>query len=134
MDVAFYERLDGHAGNTSLIRLRLLSELTGCEILGKAEFMNPSRGELHQELRQRILNLSGVAEWQNAGIHEDAFCVERTMLMHIQGHGHCDIRLSKGDQKQFLRKAKHVRTAGRRKQDTSRSLWTMNRIWSQQRI
>jgi len=73
MDVAFYERLDGHAGNTSLIRLRLLSELTSCEILGKAEFMNPSRGELHQELRQRILNLSGVAEWQNAGIHEDAF-------------------------------------------------------------
>ena len=28
-------------GNTPLIRLRLLSDLTGCEILGKAEFMNP---------------------------------------------------------------------------------------------
>ena len=28
-------------GNTPLIRLRSLSELTGCEILGKAEFMNP---------------------------------------------------------------------------------------------
>jgi len=28
-------------GNTPLIRLRALSELTGCEILGKAEFMNP---------------------------------------------------------------------------------------------
>jgi len=25
-----------------LIRLRRLSELTGCEILGKAEFMNPA--------------------------------------------------------------------------------------------
>lgn len=32
-----------------------------------------SRGELNQELRQRILNLSGVAERQDAGIHEDAF-------------------------------------------------------------
>ncbi len=28
-------------GNTPLLRLRRLSELTGCEILGKAEFMNP---------------------------------------------------------------------------------------------
>ena len=28
-------------GNTPLIRLRHLSEETGCEILGKAEFMNP---------------------------------------------------------------------------------------------
>lgn len=51
-------------GNTPLIRLRLASELTGCDILGKAEFMNPggsvkdraalyivldaeARGELH---------------------------------------------------------------------------------------
>jgi cysteine synthase A len=28
-------------GNTLLIRLRRLSELTGCELLGKAEFLNP---------------------------------------------------------------------------------------------
>src|ERR1700724_240505 len=28
-------------GNTPLIRLRRLSEESGCEILGKAEFMNP---------------------------------------------------------------------------------------------
>ena len=28
-------------GNTPLIRINYLSELTGCEILGKAEFMNP---------------------------------------------------------------------------------------------
>ncbi|MDP8985326.1 MAG: cysteine synthase A [Pseudomonadota bacterium] len=31
----------GAIGNTPLIRLRALSEETGCEILGKAEFMNP---------------------------------------------------------------------------------------------
>ncbi len=30
-------------GNTPLIRLKALSELTGCEILGKAEFMNPGQ-------------------------------------------------------------------------------------------
>lgn len=33
--------MDHHVGNTPLIRLNKLSELTGCEILGKAEFMNP---------------------------------------------------------------------------------------------
>jgi cysteine synthase A len=31
----------GAVGQTPLIRLRALSELTGCTILGKAEFMNP---------------------------------------------------------------------------------------------
>ncbi len=31
----------GAVGNTPLIRLRRLSEETGCDILGKAEFMNP---------------------------------------------------------------------------------------------
>lgn len=30
-------------GNTPLIRLKKASELTGCEILGKAEFMNPGQ-------------------------------------------------------------------------------------------
>src|ERR1044072_6655408 len=38
---ARYSGIDGYVGNTPLIRLRRLSELTGCEILGKAEFMNP---------------------------------------------------------------------------------------------
>ena len=29
-------------GNTPLIRLKRVSEATGCTILGKAEFMNPA--------------------------------------------------------------------------------------------
>lgn len=65
-----------------------------------------SREELHQELRQRILSLPGVTERQNAGIHEDAFFVGRTMFMHIHGHGHCDIRLAKEDQGQILAEGK----------------------------
>lgn len=36
-----FKALDQVVGNTPLIRLRRLSEFTGCEILGKAEFMNP---------------------------------------------------------------------------------------------
>src|SRR5258706_7755441 len=41
MSSARYAGVDGHIGRTPLLRLRGLSELTGCEILGKAEFMNP---------------------------------------------------------------------------------------------
>jgi len=36
-----YHGIAAHVGKTPLLRLRRLSELTGCEILGKAEFMNP---------------------------------------------------------------------------------------------
>lgn len=36
-----FQGMEYFIGNTPLIRLRRLSELTGCEILGKAEFMNP---------------------------------------------------------------------------------------------
>ncbi len=35
------QRLVQCVGNTPLIRLNHLSDATGCEILGKAEFMNP---------------------------------------------------------------------------------------------
>src|SRR6187200_1467616 len=38
---ATYSGIDGYVGRTPRLRLRRLSELTGCEILGKAEFMNP---------------------------------------------------------------------------------------------
>ena len=41
MGATKYHGVDKHVGRTPLIRLRRLSELTGCEILGKAEFMNP---------------------------------------------------------------------------------------------
>ncbi|MDF0665210.1 MAG: cysteine synthase A [Nitrospira sp.] len=41
MNTSQYYGVDHHVGNTPLIRLRHLSELTSCEILGKAEFMNP---------------------------------------------------------------------------------------------
>lgn len=62
--------------------------------------------EIHEELRQWILALPGVTERQNAGIHEDAFLVERTMFMHIHGHGHCDIRLAMADQARVLAEGK----------------------------
>lgn len=41
MSKPIYHGVDHHVGYTPLIRLNKLSDLTGCEILGKAEFMNP---------------------------------------------------------------------------------------------
>jgi len=72
----------------------------------KAFSFRKSATALNQELRQRILNLSGVTERPNAGIHEDAFFVGRTMFVHIHGSGHCDIRLSKADQERVLAEGK----------------------------
>src|SRR5579864_5155255 len=43
MSAGKYFGIDKYVGNTPLIRLRRASELTGCEILGKAEFMNPGQ-------------------------------------------------------------------------------------------
>jgi hypothetical protein len=62
--------------------------------------------DIYQRLRQQILNLPGVTEKQNAGIHEDAFFVGQTMFMHIHGRGHCDIRLSKLEQVRALGEGK----------------------------
>ena len=36
-----YHGIDHYVGHTPLIRLRRLSDMTGCEILAKAEFLNP---------------------------------------------------------------------------------------------
>ena len=41
MSASRYGGVESHIGGTPLIRLRRLSELTGSELLGKAEFMNP---------------------------------------------------------------------------------------------
>src|SRR6202051_1964603 len=42
-------------GNTPLIRLRRVSEESGCEILGKAEFMNPG-GSVKDRAALAIVN------------------------------------------------------------------------------
>ena len=41
--MTIHSMLAAAIGNTPLIRLRAASEATGCEILGKAEFMNPGQ-------------------------------------------------------------------------------------------
>lgn len=46
--------LEKHVGNTPLIYLKSLSEATGCNIYGKAEFMNPSGSVKDRAAKQMV--------------------------------------------------------------------------------
>jgi len=55
-------------GNTPLIKLRRASELTGCTILGKAEFMNPGQSVKDRAGRQMILEAEKRGELRTGGL------------------------------------------------------------------
>lgn len=55
-------------GNTPLIRLQTLSEETGCEIYGKAEFMNPGQSVKDRPARQMILAAEERGELRPGGL------------------------------------------------------------------
>ena len=55
-------------GNTPLIRLRRASEETGCEILGKAEFMNPGQSVKDRPARHMILEAETRGELEPGGL------------------------------------------------------------------
>ncbi|MBO6755405.1 MAG: cysteine synthase A [Roseibium sp.] len=55
-------------GNTPLIRLNALSEETGCEILGKAEFMNPGQSVKDRAGRQMILEAEARGDLRPGGL------------------------------------------------------------------
>ncbi|WP_395175965.1 cysteine synthase A [Roseibium alexandrii] len=55
-------------GNTPLIRLKGLSEETGCEIFGKAEFMNPGQSVKDRPARQMILEAEARGDLKPGGV------------------------------------------------------------------
>ena len=57
-------------GDTPLIRLREASEITGCNILGKAEFMNPG-GSIKDRAAKYII-LDAERRGDEVGRHDDA--------------------------------------------------------------
>ena len=90
MSRAHYQGVDGHVGNTPLIRLSRLSKLTGCEILGKAEFMNPggsvkdraAYGIITDAEKQRLLQPGGTIIEGTAGNTG----IGLTMIGHARGY------------------------------------------------
>src|SRR6201991_1186401 len=59
-------------GNTPLIKLNRASELTGCTILGKAEFMNPGQSVKDRPGRQIILEAEKRGEIRPGGLVVEA--------------------------------------------------------------
>jgi cysteine synthase A len=59
-------------GNTPLIKLRHASELTGCTILGKAEFMNPGQSVKDRAGKQMILEAEKRGELEPGGLVVEA--------------------------------------------------------------
>ncbi len=59
-------------GNTPLIKLKRASELTGCTILGKAEFMNPGQSVKDRAGKQMILEAEQRGELQPGGLVVEA--------------------------------------------------------------
>src|SRR5436190_16867210 len=59
-------------GNTPLIKLRHASALTGCTILGKAEFMNPGQSVKDRTARQIILEAEKRGELKPGGLVVEA--------------------------------------------------------------
>ena len=57
----------GTVGNTPLIRLRGVSEETGCEILGKAEFMNPGGSVKDRAARAIVADAEARGELRAGG-------------------------------------------------------------------
>ena len=55
-------------GNTPMIRLRKASELTGCTILGKAEFMNPGGSVKDRAAKYIILDAEERGELEPGGV------------------------------------------------------------------
>jgi cysteine synthase len=58
----------GSVGNTPLIRIRSVSEETGCEILGKAEFMNPGGSVKDRAARAIVLDAEARGELRPGGV------------------------------------------------------------------
>jgi cysteine synthase A len=59
-------------GNTPLIKLRRASEITGCTILGKAEFMNPGQSVKDRAARQMIIEAEKRGELRPGGLVVEA--------------------------------------------------------------
>jgi cysteine synthase A len=55
-------------GNTPLIKLKHASEITGCEILGKAEFMNPGQSVKDRAGKQMILEAEKRGDLKPGGL------------------------------------------------------------------
>ncbi|KAI5798981.1 tryptophan synthase beta subunit-like PLP-dependent enzyme [Geopyxis carbonaria] len=133
--------VEGCIGNTPLIRIRCLSEATGCEILGKAEFLNPGgspKDRVAASLIHAAEHASLLTPHSGDGVYEGTvgstgvslamLCRARGYLAHIvmpsdQSSEKASLLLKLGaavqrvppapivDQRQFVNAARHAAAA-----------------------
>jgi cysteine synthase A len=66
--MTIYKDVVAAIGNTPLIKLKRLSEMTGCEIYGKAEFMNPGQSVKDRPGKQMIIEAEKRGELKPGGL------------------------------------------------------------------
>jgi cysteine synthase A len=66
--MTIYKDVVAAIGNTPLIKLKRLSEMTGCEILGKAEFMNPGQSVKDRPGKQMIIEAEKRGDLKPGGL------------------------------------------------------------------
>ena len=66
--MTIYKDVVAAIGNTPLIKLKQLSELTGCEIYGKAEFMNPGQSVKDRPGKQMIIEAEKRGDLKPGGL------------------------------------------------------------------
>jgi cysteine synthase A len=81
-----YAGVESHIGKTPLIRLRKLSELTGCEIVGKAEFMNPGGSVKDRAALGIILAAESNGELQPGGTIVEGTAGNTGIGLTVVGH------------------------------------------------
>ena len=72
--------IEGLIGNTPLMRIASLSDLTGCEILGKAEYLNPGGSP-----KDRVALLAKAKGYNCCIIVPDDVAEEKAMLLRSLG-------------------------------------------------
>ena len=75
-------------GNTPLIRLRKASELTGCTILGKAEFLNPGGSVKDRAARAIILDAEKKGLLQPGGLIVEGTAGNTGIGLALVGNAH----------------------------------------------
>src|SRR5262245_47225690 len=67
-----YDGIVEAIGDTPLIKLRRVSEATGCTILGKAEFMNPGQSVKDRPAKQMVLEAEKRGDLKPGGLVVEA--------------------------------------------------------------
>ncbi|KAL2944952.1 Cysteine synthase 2 [Bienertia sinuspersici] len=104
----------GAIGNTPLIRINSLSNATGCEILGKAEFLNPG-GSVKDRIAVKIIEESQTLEALGATVER----VRPVSITHRDHFVNVARRRASEANEQAAKLGKHIQTCNNEQEQTN---------------